>query len=61
MAETMRERSRDERDLEVDVPVHCGTETSSTGRLISERLAKTSPHFMVGAQKNTGRRKEEEL
>lgn len=36
--------------------MHCGTEISSTGRLVSERLAKTSPHFMVGAQKNTEHR-----
>lgn len=36
-----------------DIPPHCGRETSSTGLLISDKLANTSPHFMVGAQKKT--------
>lgn len=41
------------REVDEDVPEHCGIETSSTGRFISERLATTKPHFMVGAQKKT--------
>lgn len=43
------------------VPEHCGIDILSAGRCISARLAATSPHFMVGAQKKTAARNRHEI
>jgi len=36
----------------------CGTEIFSTGRFKSASPATTSPHFIIGAQKNTNENRE---